>query len=131
MTAGVPSPDFQGPGPDEQYHAYLAAGDFRVQRCADCGAYQFYPRVLCRSCGSAAVAFVPVSGAAQVYSHTTVRNKPERGGDYNVALVELAEGPRLFSRVDGIGPEAVTIGMPLRARIVTEGERTFVVFDPA
>ncbi|MBZ0324630.1 MAG: OB-fold domain-containing protein, partial [Alphaproteobacteria bacterium] len=43
----------------------------------------------------------------------------------------LAEGPRMMSRVDNIAPEDVKIGMPVKARIVEEGEFPFVVFDPA
>ena len=131
MSDTATSAAFQGPGPDAHYHAYLAAGEFRVQRCAACGGYQFYPRVLCRSCGGADLTFEPVSGAGTVYSHTTVRAKPEQGGDYNISIIELAEGPRLFSRVEGVPAGAVAIGMPVRARIVPGGDEPFVVFDPA
>ncbi|MFP4004885.1 MAG: Zn-ribbon domain-containing OB-fold protein, partial [Alphaproteobacteria bacterium] len=58
--------------------------------------------------------------------------RPEAGGPYNLSVIELEEGPRLFSRVEGVAPEEVRIGMKVRARIAegTDGER-FVVFDPA
>ncbi|MGF1457159.1 MAG: Zn-ribbon domain-containing OB-fold protein [Alphaproteobacteria bacterium] len=124
---------FAGPGPDAHYLSFLEAGEFRIQRCPSCGHYQFFPRVLCMACGHPEPDLVPASGAATVYSFTTVRNKPEAGGPHNFAVIELAEGPRMFSRVEGIEPDAVRIGMAVRARIVPaagEGERPFIVFDP-
>ncbi len=42
------------------------------------------------------------SGKGRVHTTTVVRRKPERGGDYNVCMVELEEGVRMMSRVDGI-----------------------------
>ena len=49
-----------------------------------------------------------------------MRRKAEAGGDYNVALVDLAEGPRLMSRVDGVPPEQVRIGMAVQARVIDD-----------
>ena len=65
-----------------------------------------------------------------VYS-TTVMRKPPQSANYNVALIDLAEGPRMMSRVEGIAPEAVKIGMAVRARIITEDDAPVVVFEPA
>ena len=42
-------------------------------------------------------------------------------------MVDLAEGPRMMSRVEGLAPEAVAIGMAVRARIVNEDGKAFVV----
>ena len=52
------------------------------------------------------------------------------GGDYNVALVDLKEGVRLMSRVEGVPPEAVRIGMSVRARIASENGQGLLVFAP-
>ncbi len=130
VKASRGQPAFQGSGPDVLYHDYLAQGEFRIQRCDACGSHQFYPRMLCVACGSADWTFVPVSGKATVYSATTIQAKPEAGGPYNLSVIELAEGPRMFSRVEGIAPEAVTIGMAVRPRIDTSAETPFIVFDP-
>ena len=51
--------------------------------------------------------------------------------NYNVALIDLAEGPRMMSRVDDVAYDRVVIGMPVRAKIVHESEQAFVVFVPA
>lgn len=129
-----PAGPFSGLGPDARYHEYLKAGEFRIQCCPACGHYQFFPRVLCMNCGYGEPDLVPASGEATVYSFTTIRNKPEAGGPLNFSVIQLAEGPRMFSRVENIDPEAVRIGMAVKARIVPsagEGQLPFIVFDPA
>ena len=120
-------PRFDGPGPEAEWRARLAAGTFAIQHCAACGGHQFPPQTLCTRCGAPAPALVAASGAGTVYSTTTVRR---RDGAHNVALVDLAEGPRMMSRVEG-DPQDVVIGMAVRARIRGEGEEAMVVFDPA
>jgi len=118
-------------GPQEQYFSKLAEGRFQIQRCAGCGAHQFYPRVLCMHCGAADLAWTDPSGAGTVYSFSIVRRKPEAGGDYNVALVDLEEGVRMMSRIDGVAPDGLRIGMPVRARVVRDADHALVVFVPA
>lgn len=115
------------PGPEKTYQDKLAQGSFEIQRCAGCGKHVFYPRVLCPHCGAERLDWIVPSGRGTVYSTTVVRRKPSDGGDYNVALVNLDEGPRMMSRVVSIAPDAVRIGMKVRARI-TEG---LVEFTPA
>ena len=120
------------PGPELTYQNYLAAGEFRIQRCDQCAKHVFYPRLLCPGCGSSKLSWVRPSGTGTVYSTTVMRRKAESGGDYNVCLVELNEGPRLMSRVEGVPPQEVKIGMAVNARIASGGdEGHFVVFDPA
>jgi hypothetical protein len=79
--------------------------------------------------GSTNLEWVEASGRGTVYSTTVVRQKPPTPS-YNVALIDLAEGPRMMSRVEGIAPEDVRIGMPVKARIVREGEQPVVIFEP-
>jgi uncharacterized OB-fold protein len=73
--------------------------------------------------------WVPASGLGTVYSATVIRPKPP-SPPYNVCLIDLDEGPRMMSRVDGIPADAVKIGMRVKASIVSEGERPLVVFLP-
>jgi uncharacterized OB-fold protein len=118
--SGTRHPAFEGPGPDALFAQALAQGRFQIQHCSACHQHVFYPRTLCPHCGSAQLDWVAPSGAACVYSSTTVRRKPESGGDYNVALVDLAEGPRLMSRIDGIAPDRVRIGLRVQARVIDD-----------
>ncbi|MDH4096524.1 MAG: Zn-ribbon domain-containing OB-fold protein [Betaproteobacteria bacterium] len=114
-------------GPEKRFFDALAAGRFEIQQCAACAKHVFYPRVLCPHCGSGELGWVAASGRGTVYSTTVVRRKPGDGGDYNVCLVDLAEGVRMMSRVAGVAPQDVTIGMAVKARIA-EG---LVEFTPA
>jgi uncharacterized OB-fold protein len=118
-------------GPDARYASALAAGRIELQTCSTCARQVFPPRVACPHCGSPALAWRPISGAGAVYSTTVVRQRPDEGGDYNVALVDLAEGARMMSRIEGIPPQSVRIGMPVRARIATTKAGPLVVFDPS
>ncbi len=120
------------PGAEISYNEFLARGEFRIQRCKGCGQHVFYPRALCPHCGSSNLDWIRPSGTGTVYSTTVMRRKPDAGGDYNVCLVDLAEGPRLMSRVEGIAPKDVKIGMPVKARVAGGGEEGYyVVFDVA
>ncbi|MOA67005.1 hypothetical protein D3C78_1939760 [compost metagenome] len=49
-----------------------------------------------------------------------------------MVLVDLDEGVRMMSRVEGIAPASVRIGMRVQARVAQgkEGEAALVVFDP-
>jgi uncharacterized OB-fold protein len=49
------------------------------------------------------------AGRGTVYSATTVR--PRDGEPYGLALIDLDEGFRMMSRVVGLPPEGVTIGL--------------------
>ncbi len=117
-------------GPEEIYRRKLAAGEFQLQRCGACHKHIFYPRLLCPHCGSSDLTGVAASGEGTVYSTTVMRRKAESGGDFNVAVIELKEGPRLMSRVEGIAPDRVKIGLAVRARIGREQEEVLLVFDP-
>jgi uncharacterized OB-fold protein len=122
-----PSDAPQG-GVEAAYQQQLDQGRFLLQRCADCARHVFYPRELCPHCGSTALGWVEPSGNGTVHAVTTVRRKPDAGGDYNVSLVDLDEGVRMMSRVESSG--VVAIGDRVRARVQVDGGRGIVLFDP-
>ena len=74
-----------------------------LQRCTACGRYQFYPRPFCLECQSGELEWVEASGHGVVYSVTTVRMNvlPELEPPYQVAIVELEEGPRMLGGIVG------------------------------
>lgn len=115
-------------GADLYFREQLDQGNFRIQRCTSCQHSVFYPRMLCPHCGSDQLEWFSPSGLGTVYSSTVVRRRPEDGGNYNVALVDLKEGSRLMSRIEGIPPESVAIGMPVKARIISADEGKLLVF---
>jgi uncharacterized OB-fold protein len=124
------APVFQSAGPDMVFQEALKAGRFQIQRCRACAKHVFYPRVLCTHCGSPDLAWVAASGHGTVYSTTTVRRKADAGGDLNIALIDLEEGVRMMSRVEGVAPADIRIGMAVKAGIVTDNDQPLVVFSP-
>ncbi len=121
---------FGGPGPEATFQAHLAEGRFMIQLSASTGIHVFYPRVMMPCSGEADLECVEASGEGTDYATTVNRRRPEKGGDYNVALIDLAEGPRMMARVVGIAPEAVTIGMKVQAKIDDLNGAPAVLFEP-
>lgn len=115
--------------PDAIFRAHLEAGRIMLQRSRATGKFIFYPRVAEPETGCTDFDWVEVSGLGTVYSTTVVRQRPPTP-DHNVVLVDLTEGVRMMSRVEGIAPEAVTIGMAVRARIAATDDGPIIVFDP-
>jgi len=124
------SDHFDGPGPEARFKAYLAEGRFMIQRSASTGAHVFYPRVAVPGTGETDLEWVEASGLGTVHATTCTRQRPEKGGDYNIALIDLDEGPRMMARVEGVAPDAVEIGMRVRARIGELGGEPAEIFDP-
>lgn len=114
-----------GPGPEAEYRAHLREGRFMIQRSRATGVHVFYPRVAVPGTGEQDLEWVAASGLATVYAITVNRT---REGSYNVALVDLDEGPRMMTRIDGI--ETVPIGARVRARIIEQDGAPLVVFVP-
>lgn len=81
-------PDGSTPGPEAQYLAFLAQGRFMLQRSRSSGRHVFYPRQLVPGSGETDLEWVPASGLGTLYAITVNRS---RGGNHNVALVDLDE----------------------------------------
>ena len=86
---------------EARFAAFLAEGKFMIQRSKSTGAYVFYPRVFAPRTGAADLEWVEASGDGVVYATTCNRYPADKGGDVNIALIDLAEGPRMMSRVEG------------------------------
>jgi len=71
----------------------------------------------CPKCGSRDMHWARLSGRGTVWSHCTFHRKyfPEFEADlpYNVALVELEEGPRLITNLIDVDRRDIRIGMPV------------------
>ncbi len=123
------------PDPDSApYYAAALEGRVLVQRCDRCGRHQLYGRALCTACGGP-VQWVEASGRGTVYTFTVIRQqyaRPFRDHlPYVVALVDLAEGPRVMTNIVGCEPDQVWIGMPVVARCEPVSDRAgIVLFAP-
>jgi hypothetical protein len=113
-----------------------AAGELRIQRCTDCRVAYFYPRPVCPSCGSVAVEWFTTSGRASLYSYV-INHRPARGFEddapYAIAVVQLAEGPRMMANLIGVPatPEDLVLDMPLRVVFEPRGGISLPQFTPA
>lgn len=116
-------------GPEATWRAFLEQGRFMLQRSRTSGKHLFYPRVAEPGTGAEDLEWVEASGNGVVHAVTVVRKK-DPADSYNVVLVDLAEGPRLMSRVEGIDNDAVHIGMGVKARIVQKDGESTLVFVP-
>jgi uncharacterized OB-fold protein len=111
-------------GPEAQFQAFLREGRFMIQRSRSTGRHVFYSRVAAPGSGETDLEWVPASGGGTVYAITVNRT---RDGSYNIALIDLDEGPRMMSRVEGV--VTVAIGTRVKARIVPLADVPAVVFD--
>lgn len=112
-------------GPEARYRAFLAQGRFMIQRSRSTGAHVFFPRGALPGTGEHDLEWVEASGEGVIHAITVNR---ARDGAYNVALVDLAEGPRMMTRVEGV--ETLPIGARVRASIAMLGDELAVVFHP-
>ena len=109
-------------------------GQLVIQLCRSCGHWQFYPRPRCVQCGGEAE-WVAASGAGHVYSYSVVHRAAHEAFasqvPYVVALIDLAEGPRMMSRLR-VPPDDARIGLEVRVAFerITD-EVTLPVFEAA
>lgn len=109
---------------------FLSQGRFMIQRSRSSGRHVFYPRIAEPLTGATDLEWVPASGNGTVYAATVNYLRPS-ATDYSIVLVDLDEGVRMMSRVEGVPPADVRIGMRVVARIALDGQNHIVVFDPA
>ena len=107
-----------------------------VQTCNGCGVAQYPPRDACHACWSEDLGWRTSEGRGTVHTYTVVRRSSVDGFQdetpYVVALVELAEGPRMTTNIVDCPVEAVRIGMSV-APVFDDAtdEITLVKFRPA
>lgn len=119
-------PEKPSPPPTEETRAYwdgCAAGELRLQHCDACATIQFPPRRFCSGCLSTDLRFKPASGRGVVRSWSIVRYPISDAfaaeAPYLVALVQLEEGPTMFTGLRGCNLDDARIG----TRVEVEFER--------
>lgn len=85
-----------------------------LQRCSKCG-YRRDASPACPACLSAEHDWVEASGMGNIYSWIVVHQRYNKAFEddlpYNVAIVELEEGPRLLTNIVGIKNEDIRPGL--------------------
>lgn len=139
LRQDLSGPRFDQPMVEDESRPFwdgLRDGRLLIKRCADCGAYHHYPRPFCPSCWSEAVDWVEASGDGRVYSYSTVyvNDLPPFGPEvpYVAAVVELAEGPRMMTRLVDCTADDIAIDMAVRVDFQQfDDELRMAVFRPA
>ena len=108
--------------------------ELMVYQCVNCGAY-YYPPMDCIACDSPKMEWTKASGLGKVYTfvvyHMAYHPAWKDRIPYNVAWIELEEGPLLMSNIIGCKNEDIRVGMPVEVVFdnVTE-EITLPKFKP-
>ena len=129
------------PAPDRDalntpYWDSLAQGALSFQRCSACGHAWLPARSECPACLGDQWAWEKAAGGAKLISwvvyHTAFHPAFAKRLPYNVAVVELDEGPRLISNLVGMA-DPKTFKIDQRLRLVIEDENGTAVprFKPS
>jgi uncharacterized OB-fold protein len=111
-------------------------GRLMMQCCEKCGFKRYPASPICPRCLAVESSWQPVDGRGKVFSfvvfHRAYHPAWEKKVPYNVAMIELDEGPMLLSNVVGISNDALEIGLPVAVDFEAVGECTVIpVFRPA
>ena len=112
------------------YIEHLKRNELAFQFSPSGGQAVFYPRVIAPKTGAADLEWRISKGFGTVHATTVVH--PQNGAPYNVCLVDVDEGFRMMSRVEGIEPTQVRIGMRVKFRVhpASGDDDPYPVFEP-
>ena len=122
MAQSSSQPQYSKPLPaisslNRPYWDALKQRELRLQKCAGCGKVWYPPSPLCPACWSREFTWERLSGRGRVNSWVVFHQSYFRGYDselpYNVAEVELEEGPRLLTNLVGIKNDEIRAGIPV------------------
>ena len=106
------------PVPSKESQPYwdgLRDGKLLMQHCSSCKGYWFPPSLLCPHCNAATWAWTETKGRGRIFSYVVYHRVYHQAfaGDlpYAVAVIELDEGPRMYSNVIGIAPDKLVCDM--------------------
>ena len=125
----IPTPE------TEHFWSGAKAGELRLQRCSECAEVYFPPRPFCPKCISREVEVFAASGEGSLHSYViNQRPHPAFDGPYAIAIVELAEGPRMMTNLVNVEqtPEALILDMSLRVAFTPlTDDISLPYFEPA
>lgn len=132
--------DLQAPGPEitdlnRPYWNALKEGRHLYQCCKGCGHTWLPARSDCPGCLADDWSWKEASGRARLVSWVVYRIAYHASFakrlPYTVAVVELEEGPRIFSNIVGTDASTLRVDMPLQMVIEDESGFSVARFQPA
>lgn len=127
------------PEPDEQSQPFFAGGatgQLMITRCRACQAYLSPEVRVCTKCLGEELEWAPSSGRATLHTFGVMHQRYHPGFEpeipYNIAVVELEEGPRMSTNIVGCRNEELRVGMPLAVTFDQVADGVFLPkFRPA
>lgn len=117
---------------DAQYRTGAAEGRLVVQKCPQCEHLRFPPAAVCPRCLTKSDEWETLSGRGRVWSwiriHKQYFRDTRREPPYNVALIQLDEGPMMISAIVG-EPEQLSCGASVQAVFPGNGSDTIPWFQ--
>lgn len=120
MTQSVEAPRKPVPQPDEASLPFFEGsrrGVLMIQRCTRCRAYLVPGSYICTECLGGTLEWAPASGRGTLFTFGIMHQRYHPGFadelPYNIAVVELEEGPRLNTNIVGVPNEELRVGMPV------------------
>jgi uncharacterized protein len=102
---------------DKDYWDAAKKHELMVYHCKNCGAF-YLPATHCVHCNKPDMEWVKAKGTGTVYTfvvyHMAYHPSWNKYIPYNVAWVELDEGPLLMTNIVGCKNEEIQVGMPVR-----------------
>jgi uncharacterized OB-fold protein len=100
-----------------------AEGELRLQQCTPCGHLRYPISDACPRCLSSEYTWRVMSGAGEILSWAVFHQvyQPAWAGlvPYNVVLVQLPEGPRMFGNVEPLDRDRLAVGAAVRVAFVS------------
>ncbi|MEH7178568.1 Zn-ribbon domain-containing OB-fold protein [Neobacillus vireti] len=117
----------------KEFYEGLERSELLIQKCDSCGEYVFYPRAFCpKDLGN--LSFVNASGKAKILTYSVVMmDGMPRFKDlvpYVAAIVELAEGPLMNTRIEIENPQDVFIGQEVEVFYKEQEGKRIPLFRP-
>ena len=117
------------------FYEAAMGGKLMLMRCTDCGGYRVPSRMHCDVCLSTNVEWAQASGRATIRTLGVMHQKYHAGFypelPYNLALIELEEGPRMVSNVVGAANGELRVGMPVQVEFEQHADVAIPKFRPA
>jgi Predicted nucleic-acid-binding protein containing a Zn-ribbon len=117
----------------KEFYEAAEKSELLIQKCEDCGEYVFFPRKYCpKDMGK--LTFVKASGKGRILTYSIVVNDGQPFFKdlvpYVAAIVELEEGPTMYTRVVVDDPKEVTFGQKVEVVFQEQEGKNIPLFRP-
>lgn len=119
--AAIPKPLPEADETSGPFYEGAMEGRLMLMKCGDCGTMRLPSRQHCDVCLSSEYTYQEASGRGTLRTFGVMHQRYHPGFElpYNVAIVELEEGPRITTNIVGAAAAELRVDMP----VVVEWER--------